>query len=140
VDDEVFKGLKSVMIDGKPLDVLNARFHNGVWLITLQGHAAPEDAAVHVGKTLSIFRDMLPPPAEDEVYWADIEGALVFDEKGREVGKLTGYIETGSHDVFEIQADNGKVYLVSNNPLHVIKIDPAAGTVKIDRIGLVEAN
>jgi 16S rRNA processing protein RimM len=140
VDDEVYEELRLVYISGKPVIVENVRRHKEMWLLLTQGINNPEDAALLVGKTLSISRELLPPASDDEVYWADLEGALVVDEDGGKIGKLSGYVETGSHDVFEISAEDGKEYMISNNPVHVLKIDVAKGLVTVARIGLVEAN
>jgi 16S rRNA processing protein RimM len=87
-------------------------------------------------KTLYIQGSELPKPADDEVYWADIEGFAVVDEQGLAVGKLADYLEIGGCDVFVIEGVDGKEYLISNNRDHVLSIDLHLKLVTVARLGL----
>lgn len=138
-DTEIFKRIKSCFVDGLDGErkVLSPRPHKEGWLIKLSGIGSPEAAIQCKGMKLFIRRESLPKTAADEVYWYAIEGAEVFDENGVYVGKLTDYVETGSHDVFLIKSENGEEYMISNNPLHVKEIDPDKKRIKVERIGLV---
>ena len=139
VDDGVFKGLTELFVDKNALRLRSVRTHKGVWLLAFQGLDTPEDAALLIGKNVSVKTTQLPRPAANEVYWADIEGAKVVDTDGEKVGILADYIETGSHDVFEIK-DGDKSWLVSNNPEHVKAIDAVNKIITVSRLGLVEGN
>lgn len=138
VDDEVFEGLESLFINETPVAIRSLRKHKENWLLGAKGIDSPEDAALNIGKTVMAAKETLPPPAEDEIYWADIKGASVVDTEGVAVGVLMDYIETGSHDVFEIEGTDGEKYLISNNPDHVTGIDADSKTVTVKRDGLVE--
>ncbi|MDR2869032.1 MAG: ribosome maturation factor RimM [Deferribacteraceae bacterium] len=143
VDDElIFKQLKSVALVNKAgnIDqkkVMSAKQHKGLWLIKLSGVNDPDDGQLLRGCLLQIEEGQLPPAGQGSVYWKDIQGAAVIDMEGKPVGTLADYMETGSHDVFEIAGADGISYMISNNPAHVINIDVDTKTVTIDRIGLV---
>ena len=141
-DESLFERLGMVTFlfkNGEGFDggVLSAKKHRDLWLVKVAGVASPEAAMAYKGCRIAVADDLLSPAGSDEAYWFDIEGALVIDSDGNKVGTLTGYIETGSHDVFEIKDKDGVEYMISNNPLHVLAIKVAEKTVTIDRSGLV---
>jgi 16S rRNA processing protein RimM len=136
VSDEVFYSLKRCFSDGITYEVISVRPHKNWWLLKIAGFSAPEDMNGLLGKTLYINGSELPKPAEDEVYWADIEGFDVLDDAGRHVGRLTDYMQTGSCDVFVIEDASGAELLVSNNPDHVLSIDVEAKRITVARIGI----
>ncbi|KXK34766.1 ribosome maturation factor RimM [bacterium] len=57
-------------------------------------------------------RENLPELEEGTVYWADLEGALVRDRKGRDLGYVSGLIESAAHIVIEVRALEGKEILI----------------------------
>ena len=88
--------------DGKvvqSLDVVGMRSHHE-YLICSSKQLGTIDAAESVkGLDVVVPENLLPEPADDEVYWRDIEGAVVVDETGDRVGVLVDYLESGSADV-----------------------------------------
>lgn len=138
---EIFKKLKRcILSDGKEMVVTGAKWHSDRWLIQFEGVTTPEDAMLLRGNKISISSTKLPPAKSDEVYWIHIEGAEVRDKDGIGVGRLVDFLETGAHDVLVIEGVEGKRYLISNNPVHVLSISAEDKLVVIDRIGLVEEN
>jgi len=49
----------------------------------------------------------LPQPEEGEYYWFDLIGLRVVTVAGEEVGKLVNILETGSNDVYVVEAEAG---------------------------------
>ena len=142
-DERLFKKAKSVALVDKAgkvfqKDIVSVRFHKDSWLVKLSGVDDPDAGLLLKGHTFQVEDSALPPAGADEVYWKDIEGAKVIYTSGSPVGTLADYIETGPTDAFEIVGEDGVSYLISNNPSHVLKIDPETKTVTVDRDGLVE--
>jgi 16S rRNA processing protein RimM len=136
VSDEVFYSLRRFRAAGKIYEVVSVRPHKNHLLIKIKGVSSPEELSGLIGKALYIDRSELPKPAEDEVYWAEIEGFDVADDLGQHVGKLADYIETGASDVFVIKGADGAEYMVSNNKDHVLSIDLEAKLITVARFGL----
>jgi 16S rRNA processing protein RimM len=136
VSDEVFYSLRRFRAAGKTYEVASARPHKNHWLIKIKGISSPEELSCLIGEALYIDKSELPEPAEDEVYWAEIEGFDVADDLGQPVGKLADYIETGATDVFIIKGADGAEYMISNNKEHVLSIDLEAKLITVARFGL----
>ncbi|MDR0453905.1 MAG: ribosome maturation factor RimM [Deferribacteraceae bacterium] len=141
-DDSLFKKIKKAVFvhkngDETEVRILCAKRHKGEWLVKIEGTETPEASMAYKGCRLTVSDSFLPHAGSDEVYWIDIEGARVKDREGFSVGTLVGYIETGSHDVFKIEGDDGFEYMISNNPYHVLLIETENKTVTVDRTGLV---
>ena len=64
-----------------------------------------------MGSELCLKRSQLPEPAEDEYYWRDLIGLIVFTDQGQELGKLVDIFETGSSDIYVVRGDE-REYLI----------------------------
>jgi len=138
---EVFDYLEYLMLaDGdkvvKSLKIEEMSEHVSVFLMNLEGIDHVDKAKKLKGLTVMVPEDILPEEDEDEVYWFKIEGSVVVDEDSRPVGRLIDYMETGGADVFVIESDKGR-FLISNNEVHVTKIDAENKTIHILKEGLV---
>jgi 16S rRNA processing protein RimM len=89
------------------------------------------------GLEIVIPENILPAPESNEVYFKDIKGSKVMTEDGKLIGTLVDYIESGSADVFRVESENGEYFLISNNPVHVLKIDEKNKEIIIEKKGLV---
>ena len=54
------------------------------------------------GVLVGVPREMLPPVAENEYYWADLIGLEVFNTHDQSLGHVLGLIETSANDVLRI--------------------------------------
>lgn len=106
----------SVFLDGagkgglrRSFRVLNARGHKNILIFALDGCLDRDLASTLVGMEVYVRRDELPEPAQDEYYHHDLIGMEVASEDGRELGRITGIISTGSNDVFEVEGPYGEV-------------------------------
>lgn len=64
------------------------------------------DAAIAMsGKNIYIHRSQLPELNKGEYYWSDLIGLSVFNQKGDNLGKITGFYETGANDVMIITGE-----------------------------------
>ena len=49
------------------------------------------------------FRVDFPQPDADEYYWDQLTGLEVVNLQGEALGRVTGILETGAHEVLKIQ-------------------------------------
>ena len=84
-------------------------------------------------------REVLPATAEDEFYWGDLVGLAVVNEQGETLGKVSGLLESGAHDVLVVQdadvaTQDGKTRerLLPFVAKVIRKVDVAGGTARVD--------
>ena len=65
-------------------------------IVKIQGISDRNEAQDMAGWRVGINREHLPPPAEDEIYLADLIGLEVFTPDQTSLGKVVGIVETGS--------------------------------------------
>lgn len=83
----------------------------GFAVFSLEGIEAAEAAKEWSGSIVSVLREELPPPAEDEYYWVDLIGCEVTDAEGARVGEITGLTEGPAHDWIAVRRDDGELLL-----------------------------
>lgn len=83
------------------------------------------------GYYIAAPRDALPKPDADEYYWADLVGLEVRNASGLVLGKVTGLMSTGAHDVLQVQ--EGEVErLIPFVAAYVTAVDIEAGTIRVE--------
>jgi len=83
-------------------------------------------AARLTNRRLYVRRDVLPAPAADEFYLADLIGLAAFDEEGKELGRVSAVHEYGAGASLEIGA-----LLVPFTRACVPEVDVAGGRVVV---------
>jgi len=106
------------------------RPHKRFILAQLEGIRTKEEAEQLRGNTVLVDPAELPPLEEDEYYWRDILGMRVVTEQGREVGKVTDIVPTGSNDVYVVR-EGEKEFLIPAIKDVIIAIDREARTIVI---------
>ncbi|TYB34183.1 MAG: 16S rRNA processing protein RimM [Flexistipes sinusarabici] len=139
---DLYNSLSHIMLsaDGevkKSYKIESFFLQNKFFIITLEGLNDIEEAKALKGMEVVVPETFLPGAQSDEIYWYKIKGSSVFDENGRDIGVLYDYIESGGTDVFEIKGHDGILYLISNNPDHIKKIDEKRKSIHINSDGLV---
>lgn len=112
--------------------------YKGMLLVGFQGVEDVDAALKYKGMDVVVPEDMLPE-LEDSIYWHELEGCLVFDTEGKQVGTLIDYMEAGSTEVFRIRGERD-TYLISNNKNHVIEINVKEKRLIVAREGLISEN
>ena len=145
-DVEYFLDYKDIFVQGKygdivPQRVIKARVKKGQSVIlALEGVVDRTQAGFFVGKEIFLDRATLPPLAEGEYYWHEIEGLSVVSAEGEELGILSDVLATGAHDVYVVKGDKGEILVPAVEQM-VKKIDLKKGVMVVDLPpGLVEAN
>ncbi|HYW92716.1 MAG TPA: ribosome maturation factor RimM [Gammaproteobacteria bacterium] len=90
------------------------------------------DAAVALtGARIAVGRGELPPLAEGEYYWADLEGLRVRTIAGRELGCVGRLMETGANDVLVVRGERER--LIPFLPGRVVtEVDLDDGVMVVD--------
>jgi 16S rRNA processing protein RimM len=96
--------------------------------------AAPDRTAAEglKGMLVGAPRELLPVPAEDEYYWADLVGLAVVNGAGEALGKVAGLIETGANDVLRVLGDDGVERLLPFVDAVVLDVDREAGVIRVE--------
>lgn len=111
---------------------LNAcRVHGKSLVAALQDVSDRDAANALSGHYLAAPRAALPPPAEDEFYWADLIGLAVENTAGTALGTVSGLLATGAHDVLQVR-DGETERLIPFVAAYVLEVDSAAGCIRVD--------
>ena len=109
-------------------------------ILRLAGIDSREQAEALTGCEVLVDKAHLPPLAEDEFYWQDLEGRKVVTTDGRELGRVSGLLATGAHDVLVVTG-RGREYLIPAIRELMTEFDDEAGTIVIEPVpGLLEMN
>ena len=111
--------------------VTEAKTHGKGFVAQFKG-ADDRDAAARLnGQEIAIRRDQLPPTAEGEYYWHDLQGLMVTTTEGVSLGVVDHLLETGANDVLVVKGDRERLIPYVLGPI-VKSVDLAAGTLQVD--------
>ena len=91
--------------------VITGRLKNG-FAARLSGVVKKEQADDLKGTKLFVPRDRLPSLQEDEFYYSDLIGMIVYDTGGNEIGKVQAVLNHGAGDLLEINGANLKMSVI----------------------------
>lgn len=89
--------------------LVEGRRHAKGIVALLEGCGDRDGAAALVGRQIAVYREQLPPPAEDELYWADLEGLRVLNLQGIVLGVVDHLFATGANDVLVVRGDRERL-------------------------------
>jgi 16S rRNA processing protein RimM len=102
-------------------------------LLHLAGISSRETARSFVGVDLLVPRDGLPPPADGEYYWFDLEGLLVYTLEGEYLGHVVEFFPTGSNEVLVVREGDREILLPFIRDV-IAGVDEARGCIHIRMI------
>ena len=108
----------------------SARYSNGLVLLKLAGVDSVSAALKLKNAVIKIPPHKALPLGEGEYYRRDLLGMKAFTADGVYVGEITGIIETGANDVYEIK-DGRKTILIPAIKDCVNEVDVAAGSMVV---------
>ena len=95
----------------------------GLVIVSAVGVTSREAAEALRGMLLSTSRASLPDPAEDELYHADLLGAVVFHEDGRNLCELVALYNFGAGEIIEVKPVSGTSVMLPFSGESVVSID-----------------
>ena len=133
-DPARFRQLKTAYLETTagayaPVAVTSTRFMPDAVLLHLEGYDTVERAEALKNVYLCVSRDNAVKLKKDTYFIVDLIGCDTFDTNGKAYGKLTDVLETGAHDVYEI--DGGKLLVPAlKRVLH--EVDVANARIVLD--------
>lgn len=121
--------------DWQALTVKQAKIHNDVLLVKLQGIDDRDAAFACKGKQVAVPRDALPEAAENEYYWSDLIGLTVKNQQKIVFGQISDVFATGANDVIVVndgESNNARERLIPFTAQVILDVDLAAKTMLVD--------
>ena len=115
-----------------PLIVEQSRRFKRGDLVKFEGVDDRTAAELFTGRYVLVARELLAPPADDEVYYHELLGLSVVTVDGTQVGTVREVYEIEPSDMLEIKSPDGKLHLVPFAARIVREIDVAGGRLVID--------
>ena len=104
----------------------------GQVVVKAAGVADRDAAQVLRGTRLYVSRSVLPPPDDDEFYYADLIGMTVVDRTGTTVGTVKAVQDFGAGDLIEVALAGGGEALVPFTRTIVPEVDIEGRRIVID--------
>lgn len=99
------------------------RSHKSFDLLTFKGYGNMNEVEKMKGGILKVPESQLGELEQDEFYFHEIIGCLVFTVKGEEIGKIREILTPGANDVWVIKGKGGKDILIPYIEQVVKKVD-----------------
>ena len=100
-------------------------------IATMPGIEDKDAADALRGTEVLVPRSALPPPADGEYYWVDLEGLRVVNVEGTDFGIVSHLFSTGANDVLVAQGERERM-IPFVLPDYIRSVDFAAGVVTVD--------
>jgi 16S rRNA processing protein RimM len=117
-------------------EVETAKIHGNTLLVKLQGVSDRDAANAFKGKQVSVPREQLPEPEENEYYWSDLIGLAVTNQQQEALGVIVDVFETGANDVLvvkqEIAGQRSRERLIPFISQVVLEVDIAGKNMLVD--------
>ncbi len=140
-----YKKLKEVIADtGKQqtvLKVTQTRFFKKMVIVKFAGIDDVNDAEQYKGAKLYVTRKNAVRLAEDEYFFADLEGLQAETEDGEVLGVIKDILQTGANDVYVVGRETKKDLLIPAIKECIKKVDIEGGRMVVHLLeGLREMN
>lgn len=120
---ERFKQAKEIIVNGKAVKVETARVMKNMAVVKLAGVNDRNAAEALQNTELFIERSKLWKMPEDTYFNDDLIGCTVLREDGSVLGTLTKVVANPGHDLYEIEKEDGKSFLLPAVKEFVLKVD-----------------
>lgn len=122
--------------DGRRFTLERARMQGDIVVAAIKGVSDRNFAEALKGLELSVERDDLPEPEEDEFYEVDLIGLAVVDETGRELGTVLSFQHFGAGDLIEIRRNDHRSGFVPFADSMVPTVDLEGGRIVLSEAGV----
>ena len=118
----------------RQFEIQSVQFHPKHVLLKLAGVDDRDTARALAGSILKIPESLVPPAAEDEYYYYQLEGLRVETEDGLHLGTLDQITPAGSNDVYWILNPDGKDHnLVPALKKAIVSVDLERGVMIVNK-------
>ena len=128
---EFLKPLKTLYIDGAPRAVASSRVHKGMLIVRFADVEDVNGAMLLKNKIVYFARSDVHLP-KGRHFVADLLGAVVVDEQGAEIGKLTEVLDMPAGQVYVVQGETE--HTVPAVPEFILDIDADEKTIRVHLI------
>jgi 16S rRNA processing protein RimM len=95
-----------------PVRICRRRVHNDGLLLAFEKYTTPEQVGRFRNQIVYTSRKKAPKLSKGEYYQYQLMDMNVVDEAGHSLGKITGILETGANDVYEVTDEGGHEILL----------------------------
>ncbi len=117
--------------ESRDFEVNAAQRSGGCAVFSLKEIDTLDAAKALVGARVSIRREELPPPGEDEYYVADLVGCSVVGEDGGPLGRVESVVSGPAHDWLSIRRAGGEEALLPVVSVFVREVDVAGRRIVV---------
>ncbi|MDD2189573.1 MAG: ribosome maturation factor RimM [Eubacteriales bacterium] len=132
---ERFEELSKVFLENTPYIISGVRYMKDTVILKLHGIDDRSEAEKHKGEDIYIGKEDLRILPEDTYYIFDLIGLSIIDEEGRALGTLSDVIKNSAQDIFEVERENHKKFLIPAVEEFILDIDMKN---RIMRVKLIE--
>ena len=118
--------------DWRELKVEEAKIHNDVIVVKLQGITERDGALACKSKQVAVPRALLPKLKADEYYWSDLIGLNVKNMQAVDFGKIIDVFATGANDVIATKSEAGIERLIPYIDGTILEVNMVAKTMLVD--------
>lgn len=126
------KGSEFVGGDRKLTVKKTAPGRKGLVNVWFEGIGDRNDSDFLRGIELEIPESSLPPAPEGTYYHYQIVGSSVVDMDGRQVGSVSGIMETGANDVYVVSQPDGGDILIAATRETIREVDTVNRVITVD--------
>ena len=115
----------------RTVKVLESASHSGNVVARFPGCEDRDAALAYRGMGIAVSRSKLPETGQDEFYQADLIGLRVENEKGEQLGEVSGVFSNGGHEVMRVVHEAGE-RLIPFVAAVVRSVDLGSAVVSVD--------
>jgi 16S rRNA processing protein RimM len=116
----------------KEIAVAHARAHASGLVAELRGVGSREAAESLRGFEIGLPRELLDAPRAGEFYWTDLEGMMVVNRAGIELGCVAGVSDNGAHPILRVAGERGAERLIPFVAAYVDCVDATGRRIEVD--------
>ena len=109
--------------DHLPLKIRRRRLHNDGLLLAFEQYTTPEQVGKFRNQIVYTSRTQAPILGKGEYFQYQLMDLNVEDEAGQLLGRITGILETGANDVYEVTDATGRELLLPATAEVILTVD-----------------
>ena len=128
--ERISKGMNvTVGPENLPLHINSVRPHKNLLLIAFTEYSTPEEVGIHRNQFVYVRTDTVPDLPIGDFYHHQIIGLIVLSEDGKNIGEVTGILETGANDVLIVRVVDSPELLLPMVDEFILDIDLDKGKI-----------